>query len=318
MRAARPYWPCFGLIFCATSVYAEALPVHDLNPLLSGYELPAAQSATPSGTSLSLGLAIGNISLDQHSPQEGLQLDGELQRWQLSFATPLSNTLELRVDLPYLDLSGGHLDNFIESFHDTFGLPNGNRNLWPVGRLWIQHVRNGVPDYDLSDSQRGLGDLTLRLGKHLGASPDHNTVLWISLKLPTGDANRLTGSGAADIAISLATSQRSGTRVISRQQLSVSRLGKSERLTTQQLTWVWSGSLGLDALLTPHWSAAMQLDGHTRIFNSDLRALGNVLQLSFGPSYRSGAWNGALLISEDIAVDTAPDVQLQLQLTHSF
>ncbi len=81
---------------------------------------------------------------------------------------------------------------------------------------------------------------------------------------------------------------------------------------------MWSASLGLDAVLTEHWRVAMQLDGHTRVFDSELRALGSALQFSFGPRYQSGAWSGVLLISEDVAVDTAPDVQFQLQLVCKY
>lgn len=318
MRAVRPWWHCLCLCCCITNTYSQPLPARDLNPLLSGYELPAALPATVTRTVLSTELVVGNISLDQSTAQEALQLDAELQRWQLSFAKPLSSTLGLRIELPYLRVSGGQLDNFIESFHNTLGLPNGNRNLWPTKRLWIQHMRNGQLDYGLSDTQHGVGDLTLRLGKQLGAQPTSHNTLWFSLKLPTGDADKLTGSGTTDLALSMASSQQLGTRFTSQQQVSLSMLGHGKRLNSQQETWVWSGSVGVATLLTSHWDVTLQLDGHTRVFDSNLRALGNALQLSFGPRYQSGAWRSCLSMSEDIAVDTAPDVQFYLSLQREF
>lgn len=317
MRWLRP--AIGGLcLCCCTAAYAELLPVRDLNPLLSGYELPSALGHIPGDSEFSTEFAVANISLEQHSATETLQLDAELQRWQISFTKPLTDTLAVRIDLPYVRISGGRLDNFIESFHDTFGLPNGNRDLWPVKRLWVQHVRNGQQDYALSNAQGGIGDLTLRAGKQWNGLPRFNTALWLSVKLPTGNAGKLTGSDSTDVALSLVGSQELGMRFTTEQQVSISRLGTGRRLSSQQEEWVWSGSLGLDTRLASQWSATIQFDGHTRVLDSEARALGSALQLSFGPRYRSAAWSGVLLLSEDIAVDTAPDVQLQLQVSKTF
>jgi Protein of unknown function (DUF3187) len=269
-------------------------------------------------TSLAASVATGNISLVQHSAQDSLQLDAELQRWQLSFSRPLNDHLSLRVELPYLAVSGGHLDNFIESWHRTFGLPNGNRAVSPTNRLLVQHQHMANVDYLRTAAASGIGDLTLRLGWNFTTQPTQQRALWFSLKLPSGAAGRLTGSGATDVALSLATAQSLSARFSTQQQLSLSLLGTGQRLSHQQLTAVWSGSLGLDAAITPHWSALLQLDAHSKVFTTGLRALGNALQLSLGPRYQHGAWQGSLFVSEDIAVDTAPDVQFQLAITRRY
>lgn len=301
------------------SAHSEPLPIRDLNPLLAGYEIPPAlPSVMESGATLGAELAIGNISLDQQSAQDSLQLDAELQRWPLSFAAPLTDRFNLRIELPYISVNGGQLDSFIESWHHTFGLPNGNRATWPSKRLLVRHSHAENVDYLLTDASRGIGDLTLRLGAQLRAHPSRHTTLWLSLKLPTGNAQQLTGSGAADLALSLATAQQLTARVITQQQVSLSVLGDGKRLATQQEDVVWSGSLGIGATLTSHWSVLAQLDGHTQVFDTGLRVLGNALQISFGPRYQSGKWHSTLLISEDLTVDTAPDVQFQLTVARSF
>jgi len=321
MRVAQLSVAFIGLSLC-TLAAADPLPLRNLNPLLAGYELPPALPAkSPEGTSLSAQFAISNISLDQYSAHEAVQLDGEVQRWQLNFATSLSDSLGLRVELPYLQISGGHLDHFIESFHRTFGMPNGNRSEWPTNRLLIQHQRDGVTDFNLTESQRGIGDLTLRMSQRLGhASADEkfNNTLWLSLKLPTGNANKLTGSGSIDAALSFAASQQLSDSFTTTQQVSLSLLGKGDRLRDQQKTTVWSGSVGIDAKVTQHWSAVLQLDGSTKALASEVRALGPALQLTVGPRYESGAWRSELVISEDIAVDTAPDVQFQLDIARKW
>ncbi|MGE0115139.1 MAG: DUF3187 family protein [Steroidobacteraceae bacterium] len=310
-------------VLCAISVNAHAasLPVRDLNPLLSGYELPPALPSHHDGDSrLSAGVAVGNISLDQSAAHDTLLLDAELQHWQFDFTRSSGDTLNLRIELPYVRVSGGHLDHFIESFHGTFGLPNGNRDAWPGSRLLILHTYNGNADYRLAHSAQGIGDLALRLGWSPNAlsTSTYNNTLWFTLKLPTGDANRLAGSGAADIALSLSASQQLSSHFVTQQQVSVSLLGQGKRLREQQETVVWSGSVGLDAMLTSHWSAVLQFDGHTKVFATDLRALGNALQFSLGAHYATDMWKASLLVSEDIAVDTAPDVQFQFNLQRRF
>jgi hypothetical protein len=308
-------------------VLAEPLSIRNLNPLLSGYELPPAlPSTSPSNAALSAEFAIGNISLNQHSAHESLQLDGELQRWQITFNKPFGNTFGMQIEVPYLRISGGGLDNFIESFHKTFGMPNGNRDLVPTNRLLIQHDRDGINDVNMTNASSGIGDVTLRLSTQLGkqsgslveADAKSSNTLWLSVKLPTGNSNKFTGSGGMDVALGLAASQQLGSSFVTHQQLSLSVLGNGDRLTDQQKHVAWNGSLGIDGSLTHRWGAVLQLDGNTRVFDSEIRVLGPALQLSVGPRYQSAHWRGSLIISEDIAVDTAPDVQFQLALTRSY
>jgi Protein of unknown function (DUF3187) len=322
MRVSTFWLPCISVCWCACA-FADPVAIRNLNPLLSGYEVPPAlPGAPPDNIALTAEFAIGNITLDKHNAYESVQLDGELQRWQMSFSKPISDTLNMRLELPFIRISGGHLDNFIESFHDIFGMPNGNRDVVPTNRLLIQHRRDGVTDFSMTTARSGVGDVTLRLGKHLDSDQDAASIfsntLWVSIKLPTGSADKLTGSGAVDMAFSLAASQRFSSRFVTHQQVSMSILGKGERLTGQQQSKVWSGSIGIDGDVTQHWGAVLQLDGNTKVFSSELRILGPTLQLSVGPRYQSAHWRGELIIVEDIATDTAPDVQFQLAVTRKY
>jgi len=65
----------------------------------------------------------------------------------------------------------------------------------------------------------------------------------------------------------------------------------------------------------------MQLSGHTPLYQgSDLKELtANTLQLHSGGTIRlPGALLLDIAVSEDIAVDTAPDVALHLSLRRQF
>ena len=310
------------LNFLATQCsYAQIAPIRDLNPILIGFELPpnlATQSSKQPTKQISINATVGNISLNQIAHNEHLQLDAEVQQWQFSWTQPLPHSLSLQLNLPYVRISGGSLDSFIENWHRTFGLPNGNRDHWPQNRLLINYDRNALPKLSLTSPQQHLGDPSLRLGWHLNTQTTHSESLWLSLKLPVGDALNFTGSGSTDLALSFAASQQLGARLQTYQQLSAIHLGTGKRLATQQRSQAYSGQAGLNWQLTAHWQAIAQLDAHTAVYDSDIRALGNALQLSFGPGYQGTYWQSALLISEDIAVDTAPDVQMQLNLTRRY
>lgn len=307
----------FTALSGVSSAHADA--TRDLNPLLSGFELPPAlPHATAEATTLAAQFSIGNVSLNQQAHNESLQLDAELQRWQFTVAKPLNQNWSVRIELPYLRISGGQLDSFIQSWHRTFGLPNGNRAQVPQDRLLITHSTAGVVDYSRTSSSAGIGDITLRVGRAFDSAEDWHQALWLGVKLPSGNAAELTGSGATDVALSWSIAHAWNSRINTQAQLSASWLGKGERFADAQQSLVWSGSLGSDLRISTHWLAAVQLDAHSKVFDSSLRVLGDALQLSFGPAYESKHWRTSFSISEDIAVDTAPDVQFQIDVTRRF
>lgn len=281
--------------------------------MLAGFSLPSPLPAS-SVHSLSVSAAIGNVSLDQNAGNERLQLDAEVQQWSLRYTRPLNERWQLHVELPWLKISGGMLDGFIENWHHTFGLPNGNRAGWAQNRLFVQHQAAGQVDFLTQVNSQHIGDVSVSTGRSWSNSNTH-TALWLTVKLPTGNAALLTGSGTMDTAVTLGTEQRNWSRLTTYQQLSFSLLGKGERLSEQQRNYALSGLIGGDFHFTSHWDFTTQLSAHSGIYDSALRILGNSTQLSFGPVYQRNAWRSTLLVTEDIDVDTAPDVQFEFILT---
>lgn len=317
----------FGSVL--TQADSEPLAIRDLDPLLAGYELPPAlpSSADKIGaTQLNVQYDVSNTSLNQSAGNQAANehaaehviVDGEIHRWQLTLSHALNEHFTVRAEVPYQSVSGGSLDTFIENFHHDFGFPNGNRASWPRDRLLVSYSENGQTLYQQTETSTSLGDITLRAGWHFNDEARHTTSLWFSVKLPTGNAQRLTGSGSVDTAVSLSTMQALGARIASYEQLSLSVLGSGERMENKQREFAWSGTAGIDWSLSTRFSILAQLDGHTRVFDSNTRLLGNSLQFSFGPRYGSGRWQTTLTMSEDLAVDTAPDVQFQLNVGYRY
>jgi len=300
---------------------AESLPVNDLNPFLSGYDLPTVMPASLNPARLDImeiNYSVSNISLDQQTGIEHAIADAELHRWQMNYTHSINQYWSLRMELPYQSISGGSLDSFIEHFHRSFNLPNGNRQSWPRDRLLMDYSRNASNVFHLDDAQSGLGDVALRVGWNFDASIAHSTSLWFGLKLPTGNAAHLTGSGSVDASVALSAEQTTSENWIVFEQASLSLLGHGSPLSDEQKHIVWSGAAGADWKFITKMEVIAQLQLHTAIFDSQLKILGTATQFSIGPRYHGLKWQASLSIAEDIVPDTAPDVQFQFDLLHRF
>ncbi len=89
-----------------------------------GNFLPLASGRTEIGLNVALS---SNYSVNDNA-REAIILDGETTRFTLAARHALSPRLEVGVKIPYLIQGGGFLDAFIESYHSTFGFPQGGRH----------------------------------------------------------------------------------------------------------------------------------------------------------------------------------------------
>ena len=245
----------------------------------------------------------------QPEDSSGAGLRGQLQRRATSL-------WQFGIELAWVDHSGGQLDGFIEDWHDTFGLPNGERDDYPADVLEYRY-RDRRETLALTDSVSGRGDLRLKLARRLN---DRRSI-HASLKLPTGDADRLTGSGGSELTLAFHHSDYDwrqwwgdswhvhgsiGVLVSERGDVLAARREPLTAFGSSTLVWQWSPQLALKA----------QLDLHSRLYDSDLRELGRgSAQLVLGGSWQvTPQWVLDLAVSEDIAVETAPDVVFQFTL----
>ncbi|MCW8925499.1 MAG: DUF3187 family protein [Xanthomonadales bacterium] len=286
------------------------------NPFVQIYGLPAAQSAELTSVGeLSTGLQLdvsSNFAVG-NQVDEAVSIDGETHRANLQVRYGLTDDIEMGIDVPYLGHKRGSLDGLIERWHDFWGLPTGNRPNYPRDQLDYSYRKNGQMLAAVTESQSGIGDVRLRLGYQLAANEKRQWVLRTLVKLPTGDAEQLLGSGSTDIAASINFTDQS---LMQKYNLTwhgsagLLWMGSGEVLDQQRKDWVAYGSLTLGWLATQNFSLKLQLDAHTAFYDSALTELGNEsAQLVFGGAVRLGKhWMLDLAVSEDIVVDTASDV----------
>ncbi len=149
---------------------------------------PRGGLLAPGERTLSADLLIANnLRFDRttYEDQETSRL-GFTARWGVARG-------EWAVEVPFLSREGGFLDPLIEAYHKLIGITN-DRALIPYGE-----VVERIPGSGTFGSAIGLGDVSGVYSRALGSQ----AFLSVGLKLPTGNAGGLLGSGGVDLAVSL-------------------------------------------------------------------------------------------------------------------
>lgn len=318
--ATRLRWSaaCLGLLAAGAGFAQDVDPfrTRNLSPLASIFGVPSWDAAVAE-QSFSLTSEVANHYRLSERGGDALILDGETWRTNLAFVRSLNEDWFVSAELPYYRQSGGVLDNVVDAWHSIFSLPDGGRNNRGEDELlYLMGDRAGA-FFNLDRAQSAWGDLQLSVGYRLG--PQRGYVVEATVKLDTGDAAALTGSGSTDWAITL-------LRPVARQfrnraagyfwGLGMLRLGEPDLIRFRAEDTAYIAVLGGSLKLLPRWGMKAQLDVHTPFYDTPLEELGQTsVQLALG-----GWWDmsrrGVLefAIDEDLHVSTAPDVVLHVGL----
>ena len=297
------------------------------NPLAAIYGLPAAGAAkvlTPGRTAVELRADIASVCSRDDRSEENVLLDGESYRFTLVLQQGLGERFEVGLEVPYVMHREGFLDSFISDWHDFFHLPQGERDDMPRDRLAYRYIKDSRTEVDLDDETEGFGDLRLtgawQVWRREGDDPQA-LALRASLKLPTGDEDRLLGSGSTDLALWLSGSQafRGGSLGLFGAAGAL-LMSDGDVLADQQRHAVAFGTLGGGWRPLPRLALKAQVDGQTSYYSdSELRELSDSLQLAFGGTVGlTETLTLDIAIVEDIAVATAPDIVFHLALRQTF
>jgi hypothetical protein len=314
-RCLLPISALLVLVISCTSVHAEPFATRDQNPLLTSFGLPMplpARHEQAREWQASSSINWGSSSIEQRAVRESLSVDAETREVRFVLGRRIGERFAVQLQLPYFYIGGGVLDGFIDSFHDAVGLPEGARPLQPQDALRISYRRDGVPLLEQRSSTSGVGEVSVDVGYQWLASQRSAIAAWASLKLPTARESTLRGSGAVDVALSLAGERRFGERWDTFAQVSVTWLGNGDLLPRQQRNVVASAMAGASVRLIAGLHAKLQLDAHSAVFeDSALDYLGEAAILNIGGEYRfKNGWIFDAGVSEDIIVDASPDLVL--------
>lgn len=120
-----------------------------------------------------------------------LMEDYEIARFSVSWRRALSPGREVGIELPLVSRGSGFLDSIIDWWHaHLLGWAHPLRDGTPRNQCQI-----AFPDGTRFGSATGFGDVSGFFTESLNA----NTSATLAVKLPTGNANDLTGSGGLDV-----------------------------------------------------------------------------------------------------------------------
>ncbi len=304
---------CICVPASAQDYPADAFPLRNHNPFLQIFGLPAFQTGelvAPGVTDFGLSFDIANDADDADRLDERLIIDAESHVLNFSVRRRIGERFEFGIDVPYVRHSEGFLDRTIYDFHNAVGLPNSNRD-GPADQYRLLFEQQGVVLFDTSTPTSGIGDAQLSVAMKFA-----KVTLRGSVKAPTGDPEKLTGSGAVDVALGIYAG--SSTTLFDR-ELSYSGfagmllLGDGDVMTDLQRSSVPYGGAALRWHVTPRIALATQFSIQGPYFNARLDELGgNTFQLAFGADFRLKRSILRFAIVEDIAAAAAPDFALHL------
>jgi hypothetical protein len=315
-------------ILAQPGLLSEPFAVRNQNPFVLVYGLPvntAPDLLPQDGSSLYLQLDLTNNSKDAQASREQIVLDGETYHATLVYQRGLAKGWQMGVTLPLIGHHSGFMDNFIEGWHDIFGFSNGDREDWPQNRLTFSYTRDGVNEVELEEGSTGIGDLQLQISRPFFTAVEEATWRWhASLELPTGDADRMQGSGSVDLALWVSGAY---PELFKRWDIGgylhagLVRTGDGDLLPDHVERRVWFSGAGLHWRL---WSWLMlkgQLDAHGAFYDSQLAQLGKrSVMLTVGGTIPLDQHGGAidLAIGENLVTDAVPDFMIKLAYRQRF
>ncbi len=284
----------------ASLILRGPLPVRNNEPVNSLFLLPVpvqAGTLTRNRATLDLNIDIPNNFLTIASA--GYYADFEDQRVTLDYRRGLGGGSDISLRLPYVGRNGGITDGLIDGWHNAFNIYGGGRGNFAHNqvRFDLRDAQTGQIVSQTTQSVSGFGDAIIEYRRSFTGgvpgfdaetgAPDPRRVMLTAralLKLPTGSAKNLLGSGGTDTGLGIAASARPFRRVAFHGNLAVVWHGKtdidalSSRSTSVHsmaaIEWLMNGRTSflaqVDNAPAPHRTGSDYVDRERRMFTFGL------------------------------------------------
>ena len=275
--------------------------------------------------------SVSNVTVSAFTPVSSLytiDIDAEISRINLDFRYGLCDNFEVGLEIPYLSMSQGFLDNAIEGVEDGLG-----------ARTPRSRERQGSYEFDYSfryngkyliqekHSSEGIGDAVLSAKYQMLKETEYllpNISLRAALKIPTAEKKNFLGSGEVDYGGGIIIDKGffnkffiylGGSIIAIERPSFFSDLG----LDKEMYTWF----LAAEYFLKERFSLLVQASGNTTVYpHSETNALDNDgYELGIGLNYTLSqknniSWN--FMIVENVTSASSPDVTVNTGLGWKF
>ena len=175
------WWLLMGI---SPAFASEPLPVLNQSPLAALRALPAQRSAeVEAGLSWNIAGSISNHFTVQESDSGSLFLDGQSDVLSVVFRYGFLENWDVELTVPWRHHSGGFTDKLITDWHKLFGLPNADRDRYPVDDL---QYRLALPGHqrEFDESGSGIGDVQISINRRLVVIDGGQLSLGVGAKMP--------------------------------------------------------------------------------------------------------------------------------------
>lgn len=129
------------------------------------------------------------------------QLRFDMEQWRTIFTMGygITDNLDVKIELPFVNSTAGFLDGFVQWYHNLFGLPNGGREFFPNYEYRFELSQNGTQLFSHSASGFGPADMLVRSKYLLPFDWPVKVALVPTIKIPTGKITSGLSSGNFDL-----------------------------------------------------------------------------------------------------------------------
>lgn len=272
-----------------------------------------------------------NITVSAFTPATSLydiQIDLEVSRITIDLRYGLYDNLEIGLEVPYISLASGYLDDIIEAVEDGIDARTPrSRERQGSNEFDYRFKFNGKFLINEKTSKQGVGDIALTAKYQLLRDRGWfwpNLSLRSAIKFPTAEKDDLLGSGELDYGFGLLMDKgffnrvflyAGGNAVMIEKPSFFSVLGLKEQ--------IYSVMFALECFFTERLSLVSQVSGNTTPYpSSSTNPLDNEgYEWGMGFNYRlkektNISWHFAF--TENISAASSPDVSLHTGLNWKF
>lgn len=249
-------WAGFGPISVRTQnpVYLQTLGL-----------TPGRAEVLPEGT-IEVRIDSAYTNIFERESNRGAALDLDLEYWRLApwVTYGLRDDLQVGLEIPLVNFTGGFLDGFIQRFHKAFGFPNAGRESVPNGRYSFRFDAGGQTRFNYGTMPMGLGDVALHFKQQLtGEERDLPAMaLFADIKFPTGEASRGLGNGSPDFGFGFAV-ESTWKRLHGYANVMGVATGGNNDYNDYMYGGMFAFMVAGELTLLPSWSLVVQLNGST-------------------------------------------------------
>jgi len=247
-----------------------------------------------------------------------IRMDMEVNRYNLNLKYAPAERIEMSLEIPYLVMSKGYLDNFVEEFERAIGAT-------AVGAR--KRADKYEFNYDVSHNDRkliytqspvnGLGDIALSAKYMLKDETEYLPRISLrgAVKFPTASEDKYLGTGKYDYGAGLLF-DKSFERFFTYFNISGVLIEKPDFLDEMDIkNFIVSGMLAFEYCFTERFSAVLQGTWHSTPYpTTGTDPLdNNAAEVGLGLNYQltmNSNWHVAVV--ENCYADSTPDVTFQL------